>query len=291
MRRWVLLVPALCFAVVGMASPAAAAAPVVTTYTEIADAPQHVAVGGTLSFTMTVVEQSTYDVRLIGMKFQIHNACDCGSDHTNDTTATFLDPRTGSWHGASLASGGTYFLQFRSGDEIKPGQQLSIPVRVVLGSLPSGSYVLAGSGGIIGYAADSRGHFVNVSWAHHDAADHTFSLGTVAAALAPSPPASTSSTSPTPSATKTATGHKASTTTKPAVTATPSVDPTGAPASTAAAPSAVSAAAPMSTTEALSDTASTISEPGFSSALWLLVPTGILVGFVFWRYRKPSQRG
>jgi hypothetical protein len=285
MRRTFLIVPALCLAVVGlavagMASPsfAAATTPVVTTYTTIAGAPQQVAVGGTLSFSMTFAEQSSYSLRLIALRFDIQSTCGgCASPHTARDAVTFLDPRSGKWSTAGNF-GGAYVLGFYNGTALRSDQQLTVTVRANLSSVPVGSYVIAGGAAIVSNPVDSQGHPISVSWARHDAANRTFSIGAV---VTPS-----TTPSPKPSASKKP-SHKPATT---GPTSTPSSTPS---ALTSPSPSVavVASATPVSSTPVLTDTASTSFDSGFSASTWLiaLVPIAVLIGFVFWRYRRPTQ--
>ncbi len=281
MRRAFLLVPAVWLAAIGLAAPAFAATPtpVVTTYTTLAGAPQQIAVGGTLSFSLTFTEQSDYSLRLLALKFEIHSACTgCDSPQTARDAVTFLDPRSGQWSTAG-DFGGAYVLGFRNGGTLKSDQALTVSVRANLSSVPAGSYVIADSGAIVSNPVDNHGHPINVSWSRHDPSNHTFSIGAVVA------PAATP-TAPKPTATKKPNQKPGNT----VHTAPASVPPSSIPsAPPAAAP--VTTASPIVTSPPLTDTASTSFNSGFSASTWLiaLVPIVILIGFVFWRYRQPQS--
>ncbi len=190
MRRWrVGLVSVALLAASRPAVPAtafAASEPVVTTAVAMSGVPAHVSAGGTLSFTLTFSQQSQYRLYLDGLAFEVWNRCLCPPDDSSGTTATFLDPSSGTWRTTPGASGDSYELGLRQGLLVAPGQTVSIPVRLAIGGFRSGSYALADNGTQVGDAINGQGNPVPFTWRISEAGDRYFTIGTGSAITPPS---------------------------------------------------------------------------------------------------------
>jgi hypothetical protein len=219
------LVPAL---------PAAAAKPVIATYTAMSGVPSHVARGGTLAFSLTFTQQSAYRINLDGLSFEVWNRCLCNPDNTEGKVATYLDPTTGTWRSSPPASGDAFLLELSTHLAVSPGQKVTIPVRLKMTGFRDGSYTVADNGTIVGNALDPNGNFIEFTWQYHEAADKHFTVGTATA------PAPKTSSAPKPRATRSsAPAPKASASPSPPVSPSPSASPSDSPS---ASPSPVVAA-------------------------------------------------
>lgn len=185
MRRWWTVMGVALAVLLAPATPAlaanrtAASTPEITTYTAMTGVPGHVPAGGTLSFTMTFSQQSSYSLYLDGLAFEVWNRCLCPPDDSAGTTATFLDPTTGSWRTTPGASGDSYGLFFQQQRLVPPGHTVSVPVRLALGHFRSGSCALADNGTQVGTALDGHGNpTTTFNWKNNEAGNLYFTIGT-----------------------------------------------------------------------------------------------------------------
>lgn len=286
------LLSALVVGTIGNAGPAEAATkPVINAYVAIVGAPSHVATGGTLAFSMTFVQRSAYRVQLFGLDFEVWKACLCGPDQIDGTRATYRNPATGAWTSTPPASGNAYLLDLGAGVTLAPGSKISIPVRLPVTHLSSGTYVLADNGTILGNAYGSNDEPISYTPDYHEADNLRFVVGTQSS-RPPATPAPTHHATPTgppgtrPAATVT---HRPSPITAPTTTGLATTTPSAA-ASSSTPP--VDAAAPVTSIDPVA-AASHNETPSWSGALpWLagVLCFAALGVYVLLRSRFPRER-
>jgi hypothetical protein len=177
--RLVLAVILAIGSVPAAASTASAAQPVISTYTAMSGVPSHVPAKGTLAFTLTFTQHSSYRLYIDGLAFEVWNTCLCNPDNTEGKTATYLDPTTGTWRVTAPAAGDSFGAWLNERLLVSPGQVVSIPVRLNVTGFRNGTYKLADNGTAIGNALDGQGSNVTFTWQHYEAGDKKFTIGTV----------------------------------------------------------------------------------------------------------------
>jgi hypothetical protein len=273
--------------VAGLPTASAAAAatpPVINTSTTMSGAPSHVAAKGTLTFTVTFVNKSKYQVYLSGLTFEVWNRCLCPPEDSDGTKATYRDPSTGTWRTTPGASGDAYALDVQDRMLTSPGQRVTIPVRLNVGHFRSGSYILNDNGTTIGNVLDSHGNDVaKFDWRPYEGPYHYFTIGS---AKPPAPAATGHSP---------ATGHATGTTTRPA--ATPSTKPkpkpkptsTSRPASPSSSPTASATtgpAQPVSLAAGAGGPHQPTAAASMPTAVWLLLLVPPTALWFLWRRRR-----
>ncbi|MBV1855083.1 hypothetical protein [Catellatospora tritici] len=260
-----------CVAALTAATSATAAPAPIDTYAAITGAPSSVTPGATLSFTLTVSQQSKYRLHLIQLPFQIWNTCMCAPDDATGTTASFLDPTTHTWHTTLPAEANTYPVEFYPDQPLlSPGQQLQVPVRVSLKGFRSGTYKLSPTGAGVGNALDANGNQVQYDVRSHVGSDRQFRIGTGSTTKAP-----VASSRP-----RSAASPKAAPPTTPAAaTSSPSASPMPTPAPTEDSPSPAPIA-PVADTRSAPD----------AFAWWWLIALPLLgaAGLILSRRRRPT---
>ena len=291
MRRFVYTAAAalLIAGVVSQAGPAAAAAkPVVTTYTAMEGLPSAVPSGGTIAVTLTYHQHSSYRLLLWGLHVELWNACNCIPDNTAGTVATYRDPTDGVWRTAkSDGNGYPLWIGGTAGMILKPDQKITVPVRISVSRFRSGTYYLGDNGTTIGNAFNPDGSSLTVddfTWRLVEQDQHRFTIGT-AGTTRPKP-------APTPTTRRTQ---------APAAKAapTPTHSPTGPathPPSASGSPSATwrptEATPTLTPTATLAVVALDTDKAAGNLSVWVLaaglVGAASMSGLITWRRRKRS---
>lgn len=217
----------------------AASLPVINTYTAMSGVASHVAAKGTLAFTMTFVQHSSYQLYLAGLSFEIWNDCLCAPDDPATTSATYLDPSTHTWRSTGHAEGNAYGLWLNEYQVLRSGETVQIPVRLNVARFRPGRYTIADNGTTVGNALDAAGNDVKFTWRVHEAGNRHLTIGATGPAPTPTRSRSVGSTTPTrPVAAPVVTS--AAVAPAPTTVALPSATPTTLPAGTVRPPALAS---------------------------------------------------
>jgi hypothetical protein len=254
----------------------AASKPVITSYVAMAGVPTHVAAGGTLAFTETYVEKSSYDAELNLLSVELWNTCLCSKDRTDGTVASYLDPASHTWKTSSRAEGDSYSLDIHM--RVKPNQKVSVPVRIKLAGWPSGTYKLSVDGVVVGNVVADDGTY-DFDFKFHSAADRSFTVGGTTSKPKPTP-------TPTPAKHSTSPAHSAH---EPTPTSSPASTVSSAPAAVAT-PEQLSSAIPGLGTPAATLAAAAVATSGMGGiavvGVGLVVVAALLGGGYYWRRRR-----